>query len=159
MLNTPSAYPPTQLWAVVSAFHMGEFVKGVFEARHINASSVAKEMKVLPTSMPGYFNSKVIKEDVLLRMSNALKFDLLGMVREEQARRTVSAPALEDRSSRHDVAEPSVAYRTRPAAAPDKGLVLMINLADYSEESQLKILRFIQTQEKANMMSYKAQNS
>lgn len=143
MLNSSEPSRTRQLWAVVWTFHMGEFVKGLLEERHINAASVAKEMGVKPTSFPSYFRSAVISDDVLIRMTNALKWDLYGLVKAEQARRMVGPPIGEPSS---DIAEPTVQYKARPVAANDKGLVLMLNMDDYPEDVQLKILRFLQQQ-------------
>lgn len=143
MLNSSEPFRTRQLWAVVGTFHMGEFVKELLEQRHINMASVAKEMGVKPTSFPSYLKSQVISDDVLIRMTNALKWDLYGLVKAEQARRTLGPPIGEQPS---ELAEPQVQYKARPVAASDKGLVLMLNMDDYPEDVQLKILRFLQQQ-------------
>lgn len=127
---------------------MGEWVKALLESRHIKIASMARAMGIDEKSAASYWTSKVISDDVLMRMTNALGWDLIGMVRNEQARRMAPAPVA---SSESTAAEPAVPYTRRPAAAPESGLVLMVNLDEYEEAEQLKILRALQQMPKRGM--------
>lgn len=148
MLKATPLPTAAQLWRVVNSFHMGEFLKTLMEQRHINVSSLAEAMGIKPQSFPSYYRSAVIKDEVLIKMTNALGWDLFGLIKQEQARRMVG-PRIGEKQSSTDANLPmasdaAVEYRRRPPSAPDTGLVLMINLDEYAEDSQLRILRVLQ---------------
>lgn len=123
---------------------MGEWVKDLLERRHINFASMARAMEIDPKSTASYWTSKVISDEVLMRMTNALGWDLIGMVRNEQARRMSPQALPGDAIGESLMSEPMPAYQRRPASASDSGLVLMVNLDDYDEPDQLRILRTLQ---------------
>lgn len=122
---------------------MGEWVKALLESRHIKIASMARAMGIDEKSAASYWTSKVISDDVLMRMTNALGWDLIGKVRNEQARRMAPIAVTEPASS-NEAREPAVPYQRRPAGSSDTGMVLMINLDEYEEQDQLRILRAIQ---------------
>jgi hypothetical protein len=122
---------------------MGEWVKQLLDSRHINVTSMATQMGINPKSAPSYWTSAVISDKVLQKMTDALGFDLIGMVRNEQARR-MSLPTVAGDGNPTVAGEPSVPYQRRPASASDRGMVLMINLDDYDDVDQLRILKAIQ---------------
>lgn len=122
---------------------MGEFVRDLLEKRHIKVASMARAMGIDPKSAPSYWTSAVITDDVLMRMTNALGWDLYSIVKNEQAKRTI-APALSSSdSSASTVSEPVTRYERRPASASDKGMVLMVNLDEFEELEQLKLLKYL----------------
>lgn len=143
MLKASEGSGASQLWAVVSTFHMGEYVKSILDERHINGASVARAMEIETTSFPSYFRSKVISDDVLMRMSNALKFDLLSMVKEEQARRS-SGPAIGQYSTNVVQEPPAVPYGLKAGRTAGQGMVLTLNLDEFPEDVQLQLIRYVQ---------------
>lgn len=119
------------------AFHMGDYLRRVFDEHKLNQAAVAVEMGVSPQSVNKKFNQDRIGDDVLIRMGAAARLDLLGMVRREQAR-LLGKPLPPEVST---VSEPVTAYGRR-------GMELVVNLDEFDEATQLKILRYLQQQEK-----------
>lgn len=117
-----------------STFHMGDAVKRILDARHIKLASLAKALGVAPQSVTSYFNSKVIANEVLMRMSTALQFNIYQMVVDEQAR--LLAPN-GGQGSQVELDEPKVAQGS--------GFTITISPRDYSVEDLVKVLRFLDT--------------
>lgn len=122
---------------------MGEFVKGILDERHINGASVARAMGIEVQSFPSYFRSKSISDDVLRRMSNALKFDLLSMVKEEEARR-MAGPAIGEKNPHVLNEPPGPAYGLKSGPAPGQGMVLTLNMDEFPDDVQLQLVRYVQ---------------
>ncbi len=127
---------------------MGEFVRKILDERHINLNSLGEAMGKSGQAVGKNLNSKSIGEEILVKMSEALKFDLLGMVRDEQARLSEPAP-----SSAEVVAESAAPYTRRysgknaiPGANGGSGFDLTIRMDEYDSDVQLQILRFLQQQ-------------
>lgn len=116
---------------------MGDYLRRVFDEHKLNQAAVAVEMGVSPQSVNKKFNQDRIGDDVLIRMGAAARLDLLGMVRREQAR-LLGKPLPPEAST---VSEPITAYGRR-------GMELVVNLDEFDEATQLKILRYLQQQEK-----------
>lgn len=131
---------------------MGEYVKALLDARHINVTSLANAMKIKAGSFHSYYQSAVISDEILIKITNALGWDLYSIVKNEQARRMMG-PAIGEKQTTTGkdlpvVASPAVEYKRRPPSAPDTGLVMMLSLDEYPDEVQLQILRFLQQQPK-----------
>lgn len=92
-------------------------------------------MKVARTTFNGYFEQSVISDVVLRRITEVIGFDLLGMVRAEEARL--------EAGGKNEVGEPRAEYR-RSMPGGGQGLVWQIRAEDYDEETQVEILRFLQ---------------
>jgi len=133
---------------------MGDFVKKKLKERHINRASLAKAMNVKPQAVASYIQSKSIANEVLIRMSTILQFDLYGMVVEEQVRlsspRTKGAKASKAEESM--VSEPAAHYQVPPSAGFQRsntsvetgtGFNITISPRDYSLEDMVRVLRFL----------------
>lgn len=122
---------------------MGEFVKALLVERHIKFASVARAMEIKPESFSGYFESKVISDDILNKMAAHLKFDLVGMVQDEVARRSNTRAYKPASTQSARAQEPSVPYER---ATGSGGPSLTVRLLDYDEATQLQIVKFLQQQ-------------
>lgn len=133
---------------------MGDFVKAILDERHINRASMAKSMQVKPQAVSSYLKSKSIANEVLMRMSAVLKFDIYGMVVEEQVR--LNAPrskklksSVQEESAVH---EPAATYQARSSSGFQRsddnveagtGFAITISPRDYSAEDLVRVLRFL----------------
>lgn len=129
---TPFPSAAAQLWAVLKEFHVGEFLKDVFDRHHIKRAGVARALDVSPQSISNIFDQVDVGDERLIRLSRATGLDLLGMVRRERLKRQGIEPELAIAS------EPAPSYG-RPSA-----MDLTVHMDDYDEATQLKILRFLQ---------------
>jgi hypothetical protein len=118
-------------------FHMGEFVKRVLDEHQVKYAGLARVMEVSPQAVQGMFDRERIGDEVLMNLGQAARLDMLGMVRREQAR-VMGKPLPPEVST---VTEPVNAYGRR-------GMELVVNLDEFDEATQLKILRYLQQQEK-----------
>lgn len=126
-----------------NSFHMGTFVDQLFRKYHINSASVAKELGVTSQTVRKYMERKVITDDVLRKLTDALHFDLYGMVQAERAR-LQPAP----RNGKEGVVEdPAVKYETKGATG-ESGFTIIINMSDYDEDTGLRIHKFLMNQPK-----------
>jgi hypothetical protein len=121
---------------------MGTWLKELLKKRHINSASVAKTMGVTANTFQSYFAATLISDDVLKRITAAIGFDLYSLAKEEQARRTVG-PQVVDSKAASTVEEPSARYGHVRAGGKDAWL-MTLNLDDFDEAEQLKIVRFLQ---------------
>lgn len=122
--------------------HIGEFVKKILVDRHINRSSLAKAMGVKQPAVEGYLRAVTIKDDTLMRMSKALKFDLYGMVQEEKAKRLPK-----ELPGDSEVNEPAVKYQARGPEG-GSGVTILLHMEEYDEDTALRIYKFLQLQKK-----------
>lgn len=125
---------------------MGDFLKAFFERRHINAASVARAMGVEPTSFPSYFRSKVLSDAVLRRISKALELDVYTLVKAEQARVTMGPSIGQPAPQSGEVQEPPISYVPATGMASPNACTLVINLDEFADDVQLRILRYVQQQ-------------
>jgi transcriptional regulator with XRE-family HTH domain len=121
---------------------MGTWLKELLEKRHINNASVARGMGVTSNTFQSYFAATQIGDEVLKKITAAIGFDLYTLAKEEQARRTVG-PQVVDSKAAAAVEEPSARYGHVRANGKDAWL-MTLNLDDFDEGEQLKIVRFLQ---------------
>jgi hypothetical protein len=124
---------------------MGEWLKDLLERRHINVSSVAAAMPGSPSKgvFQKYYASQVISDAVLKKITAAIGFDLYTLAKQEQARRTVGPQVVEPKTTSNVAAEPAARYGHVRAGGQDAWL-MTLNLDDFDEAEQLKIVRFLQ---------------
>lgn len=127
---------------MVHTFHMGEWLKDLLKKRHIKSASVAKAMGVAATSFQSYYGAAVIGDDTLRKITAVIGFDLYSMAKEEQARRTIGPQAVEPTVS-SSANEPEARYGHVRQGGQDAWL-MTLNLDDFDEAEQLKIVRFLQ---------------
>ncbi len=144
VLTTHQPDRTVEFWRVAKGFHMGDFVKGILDARHINRASMAKAMGVAPQSVTSYLNSKVIANEVLMRMSTALQFNIYQMVVDEQARLLAPSGTYRQYTGSH-VGDELAHYGEERKVAPGSGFAITISPRDYSVEDMVKVLRFLDT--------------
>lgn len=125
-----------------SELHIGEYVRQVLLKRHINRSSLAKELGVSQPAVEGYLRAANLGDMVLLKMSKALQFDLYGMVQAEKAKRLPKAL-----KPGNVVCEPPVKYGTTSPTG-STGVTIVLNMEDYDEETALRIFQFLSQQPK-----------
>lgn len=116
---------------MVKGFHMGDFIRQVLADHKVNKAAVARSMGVKPQTVNDMLDRNTIGEAVLVKLGAAARIDVLGLVRREQARltgRELPPPTA--------TAEPLAGYGQRA-----NGLELVVNLEEYDEATQLKILR------------------
>ena len=129
---------------MIHTWHMGEWVKQVLEDRHINTASVARAMGVTTGAFHSYFKSAVLQDETLRKMSTALKFDIFTMVKQEQARLLNGDAHKAPDENSSVMSEPPARYgRVKVGSNPDAWL-MTLNMDDFADDVQLKIVRFIQ---------------
>lgn len=124
---------------------MGEWLRELLDRRHINVTSVAKAMQpsVSAGAFQKYYASQVISDVVLRKITAAIGFDLYSMAKEEQARRTVGPQVVAPAGAPAVVSEPAARYGHVRQGGQDAWL-MTLNLDDFDEAEQLKIVRFVQ---------------
>lgn len=119
---------------MVQGFHMGDFIRQVLADHKVNKAAVARSMGVKPQTVNDMLDRQSIGEAVLIKLGAAARIDVLGLVRREQAR--LSGRELPPPST---VGEAEASYGRR-----SPGVELVVNLEEYDEATQLKILRYLQ---------------
>lgn len=119
---------------MVKGFHMGEFIKELLDEHKVKYAALAKEMGKSAQNVSDIFKRATVGDAVLMDLGKAARLDLIGMVRREQAR--LSGRELPPLNA---VGDPAAVYGRRAA-----GMELVVNLEEYDEATQLKILRYIQ---------------
>lgn len=137
-----------------STFHRGAFLRMKLKERHIKVSSLARSIGIALTSFPSYFESQVLNDDVLMRITDALGWDLLGELKSaefQQAKQLGENQLAEEIS----VGNPSGAVSATGGKAElgtgrPGGLQLLIHLDVFSDEVQADILRFLNSLPRRN---------
>ena len=133
-LTTPISSAPAQLWRVLKEFHTGQFLKDLFKDRHLKLASVGKRMGTTGQNISGMFERAHVTDETLRRLNAATGIDVLGMVQREKARLLgIDIPM---------VSEPRAPYG-RPS-----GSDYVVHMDEYDEQTQLRIVRYIQQQPK-----------
>lgn len=120
-------------------FHMGDFVRKLLEQRKQVHSRVAKDAGMTPTNFSDMLGRTRIGDDILQRVGAAMGVDLLALVRLRMDARNMHESA---------VGDPPGAYQPALSATipTSSARTITIDLDAFDEETQLRILRFIQQQ-------------
>lgn len=123
---------------------MGAFVRDILKRRHINLASVARAMDISAGTMIGYLDQQKIGDTILVKMSAALEFDLIGMVQAEVKRLSTPRPRIRDINNASVVQDAPAAYGVEhPANDEDDDAVLMVKLSRYAPAEQDELMRFL----------------
>lgn len=115
---------------------MGDFIRGLLEERKQKHGAIADAAGLQRQNFSDMLKRQTIGEDTLVKVGRAMGLDLVQLVRYRKDQ-------LMGLDTETGVADPQQEYG-RQAAGPE----LVVHLDQYSEEVQLKILRFLQQQPK-----------
>lgn len=132
MLTSPHTSAVAHLWGVVDEVHMGQIVRELLEERKQKHRAVADAAGMKPANFSDMLQRKDIGDDILAKVGKAMGVNLLEVVRFRQDQAYGREPA------------PVVSEPIPPYGQQHGGPELVVHLDDYTEEMQLKILRFIQ---------------
>lgn len=128
-----------QLCRVLKTFHTGNYLRELFKEHHLKLSSLARVLGVRPQTVHGYLQQENLSDEILVRLGNASKLNVLGMVRIAKGTGPAKYGVDEEVSI---LAEPTMGW-TRPSDKAE-GLRITIQLDDYEQPVQLQIVRYLQ---------------
>lgn len=122
---------------------MGEELLRLLKERHINVSSLAEAMGVKPQTFQSYGRSRVLGDEILMRITSAVGWDLYGEMKRRQAN-AMGYASYSEKENMSAVREAEGPTYKRTSQGGRDSFQMSVNLDDFEDADQLRIIRFIQ---------------